>query len=212
MKLKLGVCILLVSCLNCFVSAQSSPANEVNNTSSVKQEVDPEYAESQSIQKQKALELLVEKSEKKIFRLQTYLYVSLILLFIVSFSTLFFWGRNKKKIIQLRIETELNEKQRTIKKTDSAVASLTKFALHEESGTVKSVKDELIYKLSRTHPALTDKDHQLCTLLMLNLSSKEMASILNIQEESVEKSRSRLRKKMNLDSNQNFVEYFNSIK
>jgi DNA-binding CsgD family transcriptional regulator len=77
---------------------------------------------------------------------------------------------------------------------------------------VKSIKDELLFKLSRAHPSLTEKDRRLCILLMLNLSSKEMANILNIQEESVEKSRSRLRKKMNLSSNQNFIEYFNSIK
>jgi DNA-binding CsgD family transcriptional regulator len=168
--------------------------------------------EFQLLQKQKELELLVEKNEKKIFKLQTFLYISFILLLIVSLSTLFFWNTSKNKIIQLKIERELSEKQRAYRKSDSAISSLTKFALQEESGTVKSVKDELIFKLSRTHPALTDKDHQLCTLLMLNLSSKEMASILNIQEESVEKSRSRLRKKMNLDSSQNFIEYFNSIK
>ena len=176
------------------------------------QTAEAENTTSQLLQKQKQLELQIERNEVKIRKLQTYLYVSLVLLLIVSLSTAFFLNKNKKKIIQLKIETELKEKQRVFKKTDSAIPSLTKFALHEESGTLKSVKDELIFKLSRTHPALTDKDHQLCTLLMLNLSSKEMASILNIQEESVEKSRSRLRKKMNLDSNQNFIEYFNSIK
>ncbi|HET6227769.1 MAG TPA: LuxR C-terminal-related transcriptional regulator [Bacteroidia bacterium] len=198
MKLKLGICSLLLFCLYSLAPAQSN--------------IHPPGNEQQLFEKQKQLELLVEKSERKIIKLQTYLYVTIILLLIITLSTLFFWKRNKKKILQLKIEQEVIEKQRTIKKTDSAITSLTKFALQEESGAVKSVKDELIFKLSRTHPSLTDKDHQLCTLLMLNLSSKEMASILNIQEESVEKSRSRLRKKMNLDSNQNFVEYFNSIK
>lgn len=82
----------------------------------------------------------------------------------------------------------------------------------ELSHKVKSIKEELMFKLSKAHPTLTEKDRRLCILLMLNLSSKEMANILNIQEESVEKSRSRLRKKMNLSSTQNFIEYFNSIK
>src|SRR3954468_70125 len=211
MKLKLGVCILLLSCIHGYMPAQNSlPQGKTNPLSAQTLEAGKE--EFQLLQKQKELELLVEKNEKKIFKLQTFLYISFILLLIVSLSTLFFWNTSKNKIIQLKIERELSEKQRAYRKSDSAISSLTKFALQEESGTVKSVKDELIFKLSRTHPALTDKDHQLCTLLMLNLSSKEMASILNIQEESVEKSRSRLRKKMNLDSSQNFIEYFNSIK
>jgi len=191
-----------------------SQSGYTNNkiTPSVVKSTDAESILSQSFQRQKQLEQQVENDEVKIRNLQTYLYVSLILLLIVSLSTAFFWNNNKKKAVQLKIETEIKEKQRVIKKTDAAIPSLTKLALHEESGALKSVKEELIFKLSRTHPALTDKDHQLCTLLMLNLSSKEMATILNIQEESVEKSRSRLRKKMNLDSNQNFIEYFNSIK
>lgn len=211
MKLKLGVYILLFSCLTSLACAQNGySVNKINSLLVQKKGGDNDA--SLLLQKQKQLELQINLNEVKIRKLQTYLYVSLILLLIVLVSTAFFWTNNKKKIIQLKIETEIKEKQRIIKKTDSAIPSLTKFALQEESGTVKSVKDELIFKLSRTHPALTDKDHQLCTLLMLNLSSKEMASILNIQEESVEKSRSRLRKKMNLDSNQNFIEYFNSIK
>lgn len=211
MKLKLRVCIVLFFCLNIILSVQNSYSQKINEPP-FSQKTENEKTEVQLLQKQRQLQLQIESDQRKIVKLQTSLYVSLILLCIVSCSALFFLKNNKKKIMQLKSETEWSEKQRSPKKTDAAIPSRMKFVLQEETGAVKSVKEELVFKLSKTHPALTDKDHQLCTLLMLNLSSKEMASILNIQEESVEKSRSRLRKKMNLNSNQNFIEYFNSIK
>ena len=211
------------------------------------------------LNKQKEMELLLEKNEKKLFRMQSYLYLSITLLLILILAALVAWNRNRQKIANLQIEKETDEKQLAYQKLQLNNASLTEFALHAErvqdkltelknkvtealsttldkeklhqikneinlelqnpalnpielSNKVKSIKDELIFKLSRAHPTLTEKDRRLCILLMLNLSSKEMANILNIQEESVEKSRSRLRKKMNLSSTQNFIEYFNSIK
>ena len=215
--------------------------------------------EISQLKKQKETDLLLEKNEKRLFRLQAYLYLSLTLLLIILLLALVVWNRSRHKITNLKIEKEIDEKQLAYQKLQLNNASLTEFALHAErvqdklselknrvtealsasvdkeklhqikneinlelqnpglnpielSNKVKSIKDELIFKLLRAHPTLTEKDRRLCILLMLNLSSKEMANILNIQEESVEKSRSRLRKKMNLSSTQNFIEYFNSIK
>ena len=48
------------------------------------------------------------------------------------------------------------------------------------------------------HPKLTNNDLRLCAFLRLNLSSKEIAPLLNISVHSVEIKRYRLRKKMNL--------------
>ncbi|HET8962938.1 MAG TPA: LuxR C-terminal-related transcriptional regulator, partial [Chitinophagales bacterium] len=211
------------------------------------------------LKRQKEIELLLEKNEKKLFRLQSYLYLSVALLLLISLTALIVRTKNKNKLANLKIEKEIAEKQLAYQKLQLNNASLTEFALHAEhmqdrlaelknkvnealstgnfekeklyqikneisiefqnpalntvelNNKVKSIKDELMFKLSRAHPSLTDKDKRLCVLLMLNLSSKEMAGILNIQEESVEKSRSRLRKKMNLTSTQNFIEYFNSM-
>ena len=49
-------------------------------------------------------------------------------------------------------------------------------------------------------PALTSNDLRLLALLKMNLSSKEMANILNISIPGIKKARQRLRKKMNLDT------------
>ncbi|MBT8313046.1 MAG: two component regulator three y domain-containing protein, partial [Maribacter sp.] len=57
------------------------------------------------------------------------------------------------------------------------------------------------------HPDLTPNDLRLCAYLRLNLSSKEIAPLLNISVRSVEVKRYRLRKKMALPHENSLVEY-----
>ena len=55
---------------------------------------------------------------------------------------------------------------------------------------------------------MTKNDLRLAALLKMNLSSKEIASVLNITMEGVKKARQRFRKKLELsseDSLENFV-------
>ena len=65
----------------------------------------------------------------------------------------------------------------------------------------------LFSKLKVAHPSLTKNDLKLCAYLRLNLSSKEIAPLLNISVHSVEIKRYRLRKKMGLERSQGIVEY-----
>jgi AraC family chitin signaling transcriptional activator len=51
----------------------------------------------------------------------------------------------------------------------------------------------------------------LCAYLRLNLSSKEIASLLNITSKSVEIKRYRLRKRMNLEHGTNLISYILSV-
>ncbi len=66
-------------------------------------------------------------------------------------------------------------------------------------------------RLKETYPLLTPNDIKLCTYLKMNLTSKEIASLTNISVRGVEISRYRLRKKLNLDGNENLVEYIQQI-
>ena len=65
----------------------------------------------------------------------------------------------------------------------------------------------LFSQLKDAHPSLTKNDLKLCAYLRLNLSSKEIAPLLNISVHSVEIKRYRLRKKMGLERSQGIVEY-----
>jgi len=57
------------------------------------------------------------------------------------------------------------------------------------------------------HPSITPNDLRLCAYLRLNLSSKEIAPLLNISHKSVEVKRYRLRKKMGLSHDQSLSSY-----
>lgn len=70
---------------------------------------------------------------------------------------------------------------------------------------------DFLKKIKQAHPALTPNDLRLCAYLRLNLSSKEIAPLLNISVRSVEIKRYRLRKKMDLEHEQGLVEYILSI-
>ncbi len=66
-------------------------------------------------------------------------------------------------------------------------------------------------KVKKAHPNLTPNDLRFCAYLRLNLSSKEIAPLLNISVRSVEIKRYRLRKKMNLTHDQGLVNHILEI-
>lgn len=70
---------------------------------------------------------------------------------------------------------------------------------------------DFLKKIKQFHPSLTPNDLRLCAYLRLNLSSKEIAPLLNISVRSVEIKRYRLRKKMDLSHEKGLVEYILSI-
>lgn len=71
---------------------------------------------------------------------------------------------------------------------------------HADKDFFKKVKD--------LHPQLTSNDLRLCVYLRMNLSSKEIARLLNISPRSVEIKRYRLRKKIELEREINLNGYF----
>lgn len=70
---------------------------------------------------------------------------------------------------------------------------------------------DFLKKVKKVHPTLTPNDLRLCAYLRLNLSSKEIAPLLNISARSVEIKRYRLRKKMELTHEKGLVEYILEI-
>ena len=75
----------------------------------------------------------------------------------------------------------------------------------------ENADQDFFKKVQDKHPKLTHNDLKLCAYLRLNLSSKEIAPLLNISVRSVEVKRYRLRKKMALEHDEGLVEYILSI-
>lgn len=66
---------------------------------------------------------------------------------------------------------------------------------------------DFINRLKQTYPNLTQSDLKLCAYLRLNISSKEIAHLLNISIRGVEVRRYRLRKRINLNTEENLYDF-----
>lgn len=69
------------------------------------------------------------------------------------------------------------------------------------------VHSDFLKRIGEQHAQLSPNDFKLCAYLRLNLSSKEIATLLNISLRGVESSRYRLRKRLGLDTEANLTEY-----
>ena len=72
---------------------------------------------------------------------------------------------------------------------------------------VEQVHEELFLKLKEKYPELSPRELKLCAYLRMNISSKEIATLMNISTRGVEVSRYRIRKKIGLDRNANLTEF-----
>jgi DNA-binding CsgD family transcriptional regulator len=98
----------------------------------------------------------------------------------------------------------------------SVITTINKNITEEDSWKVfkeafDNVDKDFFKKIKLAHQLLTPNDLRLCSYLRLNLSSKEIAPLLNISVRSVEIKRYRLRKKMDLPHEQSLVEYILSV-
>jgi len=107
-----------------------------------------------------------------------------------------------------------------LKKDDSSEKSLTKiinshFAQdsnwNDFDKYFESVNKNFYTKLKHKYPDISTNDLKICALIKLNLSIKEMASILNISPDSVKTARYRLRKKLQLTTEENLTEFILSV-
>ena len=87
--------------------------------------------------------------------------------------------------------------------------------VNEEMNSFQKRTEEVnavfIAKLDELFPGLTKKEKRLSILLRLNFITKEIAALTKISPRSVEMNRSRLRKKLNVPSDINLSDYFQSL-
>lgn len=69
------------------------------------------------------------------------------------------------------------------------------------------VHNNFLKRLSEQYAHLSPNDYKLCAYLRLNLSSKEIAALMNISLRGVESSRYRLRKRLELETEDNLTDF-----
>tara|TARA_X000000950_G_scaffold70298_1_gene87133 strand:+ start:1743 stop:4505 length:2763 start_codon:yes stop_codon:yes gene_type:complete len=105
--------------------------------------------------------------------------------------------------------TDLQKIKNVIKTIDRNLNNEDDWKFFEEA--FNNADKEFLKKIKTAHPNLTNNDLKLCAYLRLNLSSKDIAPLLNISLRSVEIKRYRLRKKMNLSHNEGLTDYILSL-
>jgi DNA-binding CsgD family transcriptional regulator len=105
--------------------------------------------------------------------------------------------------------TQPNDLKKVIKIIDKNINSTDDWDLFEEA--FNNADKEFLSKIKTVHPDLTPNDLKLCAYLRLNLTSKEIAPLLNISTKSVEVKRYRLRKKMDLEHKTSLTKYILEI-
>jgi DNA-binding CsgD family transcriptional regulator len=132
-------------------------------------------------------------------------------------------ARNRELAIStmsmIKKNTTLNKLKSQLIKTRDSAESITP-ALNIIESALKNDEDweffeqafnnadkKFFKRIKEKHPSLTPNDLRLCVYLRLNLSSKEIAPLLNISARSVEIKRYRLRKKLDLERDVNLSEY-----
>ncbi len=76
---------------------------------------------------------------------------------------------------------------------------------------IDEINGQFIQKLSLLHPNLSKNEQRLASLLRIGLSTKEIASIINSTPKTVNMARYRLRKHLNLETDDSLTEYMNNI-
>ena len=121
----------------------------------------------------------------------------------------------KKNQFLSKIKSDLKEAESSskissvIKVIDRHLNNQDDWKFFEEA--FNNADKDFLKKVKNYHPSLTNNDLRLCAYLRLNLSSKDIAPLLNISLSSVEIKRYRLRKKMNLSRNEGLTDHLLSL-
>ncbi|MCD4791327.1 MAG: tetratricopeptide repeat protein [Bacteroidales bacterium] len=83
--------------------------------------------------------------------------------------------------------------------------------INEVYSQIEDINKVFSYRIKKKHNNLTNEDIRLSSLLILNLTSKEIAEILFISPKSVEMKRYRLRKKLKLEKDYSLIDYLTNI-
>lgn len=111
-----------------------------------------------------------------------------------------------KKIDNEYTITELKKMVKALNEDENLDQQWEYFTKHFDK-----VHSEFIVKLKEKHATISNNELKLCAYLRMNLSTKEIAQLMNISVRGVEISRYRLRKKLNLATDTNLFDYLINI-
>lgn len=107
-----------------------------------------------------------------------------------------------KTVENIQAKEEVKKIIRSLNDDESIDTEWDNFSKHFDK-----VHSDFIKQLKQIHPKITPNELKLCAYLRMNLSTKEIAQLMNISVRGVEISRYRLRKKLEITSDVNLFDY-----
>ena len=111
---------------------------------------------------------------------------------------------------ELEKETEKGTSLKSIENRIRVEAQMDNF-WEQFSNQFTETHPQFFMRLKNKNPELTRNELRLSALIKMNLSNKEVASILNVSDEAVKKARYRLKKKLDLEEGENIEGYLMAI-
>jgi len=119
----------------------------------------------------------------------------------------------KNDLSQLR---ELLKSQESRKKISEIFQKLNQHRIGEEYIEIfdvnfEKVNQNFFEKLKQIDPTLTKRELRLCAFVKMDLTNKEISPLLNISIRGVESARYRVRKKLNVQHEDNFISFLENL-
>jgi phosphate/sulfate permease/DNA-binding CsgD family transcriptional regulator len=154
-------------------------------------------------------------------RVLNLVYYGLLVLFSAVILVLIFYIFKQQKL-RLKTENELLMQQNqnySVQQSTSNLEISTRirqrmsFIPEKENfySQVEQVHKDFQEKLTTNYPDLTKQEKRLATLIRLNLSTREVATLLSISPKSVEVARYRLKNKLNLKKEDSLTQFINNL-
>jgi tetratricopeptide (TPR) repeat protein len=121
---------------------------------------------------------------------------------------------NKNEILsEIKDKLKSNHKDETIHEVVQFINANTDIDQdwHKFKVSFAGVHAGFFDRLQSSFPQLTDLDVRISAYLRLNLSSREIAGLMNVTQDATNKSRQRLRKKLNLEPEADLTEFLKSV-
>ncbi|MEO0897303.1 MAG: triple tyrosine motif-containing protein [Bacteroidota bacterium] len=173
--------------------------------------------ESENVQQKEAFDREIVASEQQIIKLKNEKLESEIAYKNQELASTTMHLVQKSELIQkIRKDLEKVEKNSPDSDTRKSIRSIIHLLQYDSTldqeweqftQTFNQVHQDFLNRIKSAFPQLTPKDQKLCAYLRMNLSTKEIAPLMNISVRGVEISRYRLRKKMELDKEVNLNEF-----
>jgi len=106
---------------------------------------------------------------------------------------------------EAKVNPQIKKLNRTIENNIDFDNDWDKFKLHFDE-----VHPKFFENLKQQYPNFNNKDIRFCAYIKMGLTTKEIAQLIGVNATSIQKSRYRLKKKMELEKSVNLIEYINS--